>query len=76
MPDVLIRKVPERVLSRLKKRAAAHGRSLQAELQQVLADGTGPDLSKVRRLAAKMRRELAGRAHTDSVELVREDRDR
>ena len=76
MADILIRKVPERVLSRLKKRAAAHGRSLQAELQQVLVDGAGPDLRKVRRLAAKMRRELAGRGHSDSADLVREDRDR
>jgi len=76
MADVLIRNVSRRVLSRLKKRAAAHGRSLQAELQQVLADGAGPDLSKVRRLAAKMRRDLAGRAHSDSAGLVREDRDR
>jgi len=74
--DVLVRNVPQRVLSRLKKRAAAHGRSLQAELQQVLADGAGGDLSKVRRIAAKMRRDLAGRPHSDSVDLVREDRDR
>ena len=76
MADVLVRNVPQRVLSRLKKRAAAHGRSLQAELQQVLTDGAGPDLSKVRRLAAKMRRDLSGRAHSDSADLVREDRDR
>ena len=76
MADVLIRNVPQRVLSRLKKRAAAHGRSLQAELKQVLVDGAGPDLSKVRRLAARMRRELAGRPQSDSVDLVREDRDR
>jgi len=76
MADVLVRNVPQRVLSRLKKRAAAHGRSLQAELQQLLTDGAGPDLSKVRRLAAKMRRDLSGRTHSDSADLVREDRDR
>jgi plasmid stability protein len=75
MADVLVRNVPQRVLARLKKRAAANGRSLQAELKQVLTDGAGPDLSKFRRLAAKMRRELAGRVHSDSVDLIREDRE-
>ena len=76
MADVLVRNIPGRVLSRLKTRAAAHGRSLQAELQQVLSDAAGPDLGKFRRLAAKMRRDLAGRVHSDSVDLVRENRER
>jgi plasmid stability protein len=76
MADILIRGVPQGVVSRLKSRASAKGRSLQAELKDILADAAANDMSKVRELARKMRRELAGRRHSDSVDLLREDRDR
>jgi plasmid stability protein len=76
MADVLIRGVPEKVLARLKQRAAARGHSLQAELQELLVNGSGAGLQAAVRMAARLRKSLRGRKHTDSGEMQREDRDR
>ncbi|MFL5291351.1 MAG: FitA-like ribbon-helix-helix domain-containing protein [Myxococcales bacterium] len=77
MADVLIRRLPKEVVSRLKKRAAAKGRSLQAELKEVLVEAARPDdLAKVREIARQLRLRTKGRPQTDSVELLREDRER
>ncbi|MFL5451079.1 MAG: hypothetical protein ACJ78V_04150, partial [Myxococcales bacterium] len=60
-----------------KKRAAAKGRSLQAELKEVLVEAARPDdLAKVREIARQLRLRTKGRPQTDSVELLREDRER
>jgi antitoxin FitA len=76
--DVLVRDVPEKVLARLKQRAASRGHSLQAELQELLVNGSGAGLAAAVRMAARLRRSLSGRGrkHSDSGELQREDRDR
>jgi plasmid stability protein len=77
MADILIRRLPKEVVSRLKKRAASKGRSLQAELKEVLVDAARPnDLAKVREIARQLRLRTKGRPQTDSVDLLREDRDR
>ncbi|HVI23390.1 MAG TPA: Arc family DNA-binding protein [Myxococcales bacterium] len=77
MADILIRRLPKEVVSRLKKRAAAKGRSLQAELKEVLVEAARPDdLAKVREIARQLRLRTKGRPQTDSVELLREDRER
>jgi len=77
MADILIRRLPKEVVSRLKKRAAAKGRSLQAELKEVLVEAARPDdLAKVREIARQLRLRTKGRPQTDSVDLLREDRDR
>ena len=76
MADVLIRGVPAAVVSRLKKRAASKGRSLQAELKELLVDAARGDLGKVREIARQLRLRSSLRSQTDSVDLVREDRDR
>ena len=77
MADILIRGLPKEVVSRLKKRAASKGRSLQAELKELLVDAARPnDLAKVREIARAMRLRTSFRPQTDSVDLVREDRER
>jgi plasmid stability protein len=77
MADILIRRLPKEVVSRLKKRAAEKGRSLQAELKEVLVEAARPDdLAKVREIARQLRLRTKGRPQTDSVELLREDRER
>lgn len=78
MPNILIRDVPAEVVEAFKRQAARRGRSLQQELRASLeriALGTSPDPAEAarrihRRLAAKYGR------FSDSVALVREDRDR
>jgi antitoxin FitA len=77
MPDVLVRDVDERALARLKEKAKAHGRSLGVELKFILEQAAKQlDMITAHELAEKMSRSLEGRQHTDSTDLLREDRDR
>lgn len=77
MPDVLVRDVDESALARLKERARGNGRSLGSELKLILEQASRTvDMATARARAEEMSRRLAGRHHTDSAELIREDRDR
>lgn len=75
MPDVLIRDLDEDVLKQLKAAAKAHGRSLQAEIHDVLRRANTRNLAETRRLSAKWLKRLSGPTHSDSAALIREDRD-
>ena len=75
MAQVLIRNLDERVVTRLKKRAARNERSLQAELQAIVERAAETDPIDARALAAKIRGML-GRQFSDSTELIAEDRRR
>lgn len=76
MAQVLVRGLDSKVVERLKERARDHGRSLEAELRGVLEQAAASDLADARELAARLRRRLAGRKHSDSTALVTEDRRR
>lgn len=76
MAQVLVRNVPDDVVTRLKQRAARKGRSLEAELRYVLEAAARLELGEFRRRAGEIRRQLEGRYHSDSTALIREDRDR
>ena len=76
MAQVLIRDLDGAVIGRLKERARKGGRSLEAELRLILEQAAATDLGDARRLAARIRRRLAGRTHSDSAALVAEDRRR
>jgi len=76
MPDLLIRDLDERVLARLKKAAEANGRSLQAEIRDVLQQACARDLAPNRRISAMWLRRLAGGMYSDSAASIREDRER
>jgi antitoxin FitA len=76
MAQVVIRGVDDEVLNRLKKRATDHKRSLQAELKLILEQASEVNVIDARALAERIRQELSGRQHSDSVELIREDRNR
>jgi plasmid stability protein len=75
MPNVLVRDVSDKALARLKARAGARGHPLQAELKGILeqAAKAGPDIAT---LAARIRRRLGGRRHSDSARLISADRAR
>ena len=45
MPDLLIRALPDDVHRALKRQASIHGRSLQREVQSILADAARETLS-------------------------------
>jgi plasmid stability protein len=76
MGQLLVRNVDDDLVRRLKERAAAHGRSAEAEhriiLEQALLAGGESFVQR----AARWRRLTAGRDTTDSAELIRADRDR
>lgn len=76
MTDILIRGLEAAAVGRLKSRAARSGRSLQAEARLVLEEASRQGRETIARRAAALRRRLAGRDHSDSVKLVREDRRR
>jgi len=76
MARVLIRDLDERTVERLKRRASRNGRSLQAELQMIVERAATVDLLESRDVAARIRRKLSGRKHSDSAELLAADRRR
>ena len=68
-----IKKVPEKLVKRLKRRAAIHKRSLQGELMAVLEEATSPARLTVDELQQTLRRfrPVPG----DSTKMIREERD-
>ena len=71
-----VRNLEDDVITRLKRRAARHGRSTEAEhreiLRQALAGEVEPSFEA---LAAELRRLTSGRKQTPSEMLLREGRD-
>jgi plasmid stability protein len=75
MAQLLVRDVDPKVVARLKRRARENRRSLQAEVKQIL-EAEVFSMAEARAAAERIRKSLAGRHHTDSALLLREDRDR
>jgi plasmid stability protein len=77
MAEVLVRDLDASVVEKLKARAAANGRSLQAELKVILeAQAKQVTKAEARTLAAHIRRRIDMRPQTDSGRLQAEDRER
>jgi plasmid stability protein len=76
MAQVLVRNLGKTTVERLKRRARNHGRSLQAELHDILERAARTDIADARRAAEQIRRKLSDREHADSAELIAEDRAR
>lgn len=79
MSQILVRNLDPQVVERLKKRAERNHRSLEAEVRAILEDHAERDVRQ-RRIeeflaAADAIRTRSGPQHTDSADLVREDRD-
>jgi len=77
MPSVLVRNLDPKTIDRLKVHAAEHGRSVQAEAKAIIEKSVNAyTMAEFRRVAGRMRKKLRGRKHSDSTELIREDRRR
>ena len=75
MPDILVPDVDEAALAKLEERARGNGRSLGAELKLIIEQASRQvDMATAHALAEEMTRRLSGRPHSDSTELLREDR--
>jgi len=79
MATVTIRNLDEHIVETLKAQAKANGRSLQAELHQLLTEAAASrdkrqvfirEAARIRRMTPK------GRIQSDSTDLLREDRSR
>ena len=78
MATVTIRDLDEKIVAKLKARAKANNRSLEAELRELLS-GVVKEQERRQRFLAKADRIAAmtpNTRQTDSVELLREDRRR
>ena len=76
MARILVRDLDDDTVKRLKDRARRHGRSLEGEVRQILAHAAGIGFDDARKLARQWHKKLAGREVPDSVQLIREDRQR
>jgi plasmid stability protein len=76
LAQILVRKLPDAVVERLKARAKRNNRSLEAEVRVILEESVVKDKAAFLERAAAMRARLSGRPHTESWKLLREDRDR
>ena len=76
MAQVVIRNLDDDAMARLKARARRKGVSLERELRTILIETARVDEADFRERAATFRRTLAGRRHSDSTKLIRQDRDR
>ena len=75
MAQILIRGLDEKTVARWKARAKANGRSLQAEVKEVLTREVRLDPAAARRLADQIRKSWGDRTFSDSTEIVRALRD-
>ena len=76
MPQLLIRNLDEKTINRLKEQAKRHNRSLQGEAKLILEEhASRPDEAPLA-IAERWQGYFAGRALSDSAELVRQDRER
>ncbi len=77
MAQVLVRNLDQKVVENLKQRAANNGRSLQAELKEILEEQARlSNKAEARALAARIRDRIAARPQTDSGASQAEDRQR
>jgi antitoxin FitA len=77
MADVLVRGLAPNVLARLKSQAKRKGRSLQAEMKEILERAARmPDESDIPEAIRRVRAMFRGRRFSDSTPLIREDRER
>lgn len=78
MATITVRNVDDRLVTALKARAKANGRSLEEEVRRLLARQAPrrAGLEDFRERTARLAALTADRPQTDSVLLLREDRDR
>jgi plasmid stability protein len=76
MAQVIVRHLEDETVRLLKERAHRRGRSLEQELREILAAAARQDAAEFKAQAAAIRARYQSTPQTDSVLLLREDRDR
>jgi len=77
MAQLLVRDIDPQTINRLKLRAKQHNRSLQGEAKLILEEAAQKmTMEEFKARAKRIRESFKGRRFSDSVKLIREDRDR
>ena len=77
MAQVIVRNLDDGVVAALKRRAQLHGQSLEQELRDILSAAVRPAPRERVAIAERIRAMTPPAIeHTDSTELIRQDRDR
>ena len=72
--NLSIKRVPDRIVAKLRRRAIAHHRSLQGELLSLLEEAVEPGRLTVEELRREIKK-LGLRTPDESIAMIREDRD-
>jgi plasmid stability protein len=76
MGSLSVRNLDDELIVRLKRRAARHGHSAEAEVREILRKTLSAESElSFEDLAAELRALTAGREHTPAEKLLRESRD-
>lgn len=76
MGSLSVRNLDDELIVRLKRRAARHGHSAEAEVREILRQTLGAETElSFEDLAAELRALTADRRHTPAEQLQREGRD-
>jgi plasmid stability protein len=76
MANLHVRNIDDALIARLKRRAARHGRSMEAEHREILRQAlAADDEPSFENLAAELRKLTATRTQTPSELLLREEGD-
>ena len=75
MAQLLVRDVPQDIVDALKRRAAEHGRSAEAEHRRILEEALRPSRAGFWERARALREETRDRILTPSEDLIRQARD-
>jgi antitoxin FitA len=74
--NLSVRNLDDELIARLKRRAARHGQSAEAEVREILRQALSAEPEpSFDDLAAELRALTAGRHHTPAEQLQREGRD-
>lgn len=77
MAQVLVRDLNPATVKRLKERARQHNRSLQGEAKAILEQAASAyTMEEARAAALRLQKRTVRTNKSDSVDLIREDRDR
>ena len=60
MAQIVVRKLADEVKEGLRRRAARHGRTLEAEVRDILRDAAEPELAPKEGLGTKLAKRFAG----------------
>lgn len=75
MAQLTVRNLDDQVYARLKARAKANKRSLEAEARAILEGIAVPDRAQFARWAAEIRRQTKPSTENETTRWIREDRD-